>query len=309
MHTDVTRAEFDALVERVRVWGRPDRPDAEPLVRRITPEVTRAALATVREGRTVSLGRPWATHADTDNQRPALHYMTRLGELLAPGDVEPSGYMDFIGADYHGKTVSHIDAFNHIAYEGLIFGGAVARDELSRDGIASGDVTLYGPLVTRGILLDMAALTGVDWVEPGTVWRQADVEDALERVGVELRSGDALLLHSGHDLRRERLGAWDPDASAAGLHVDCVPWLFEQGVAILGADDETDVRPSPVEGVTLPIHVLALVMAGVPLLDNLALDALARACAETGRAEFALSVAPLSIPGGTGSPVNPTAIF
>jgi kynurenine formamidase len=305
----LSQDQFEELAERVRVWGRPGVSDAAPVVDRITPDVTRAALYEVQSGRSVSLGRPWSVDADVDNQHPALHYMTNLGATLAHGDTEPTGYMDFIAADYHGKTVSHIDAFSHIAYRDQIFGGHSASESLSRRGMQRGDVNVYGPLVTRGVLLDMTAGGGVDWVEPGTAWSLDEVQSTLDREGVVLRSGDALLLHSGHDRRRRELGAWDPDAEGAGLHVSAVPWLIDAGVSIFGADGETDVRPSPVEGVTLPIHVLALTMAGAALLDNLALETLAHACREQNRYEFALVVSPLNIPGGTGSPINPLAIF
>jgi len=305
----LSRQEFDDLVERVRVWGRPGVPDDEPVFRRITPAVTAAALGGVRSGRTVPLGRPWAVDADVDNRHPALHYMTRLGDILADGDVEPTGYMDFIAADYHGKTVSHIDAFSHIAYGDQIFGGHSASASATGRGMTEGDVTLYGPLVTRGLLIDMAKVAGRDWVEPGTAWTRDEIAAALDELGLGPRPGDALLFRSGHDRRRAALGAWDPDAEGAGLHVSAVPWLFDRGVSIFGADGETDVRPSPVDGVTLPIHVLALTMAGAALLDNLDLETLSAACEEEGRWEFALVVSALNIPRGTGSPVNPVAIF
>jgi kynurenine formamidase len=304
----VSRAEFDEIVERIRVWGKPGA-DGQPLFKRITPGVTRAALQNIRSGEAISLGRPWAVEAAVDNRHPAIHYMSAVGDVLAHGDVEPTGYKDFIGVDYHGKTMSHIDAFSHIAYKDQIFGGISASESLTSTGMANGDVTLFGSLITRGVLIDMARYAQVPWTEPGTAWSLEQIQEALEQQAVVLQKGDAVLFRSGHDRRRAELGPWDPDASGAGVHVRAMEWLFEQGVAILGADGETDVRPSPVEGVTLPIHVLALTMAGVPLLDNLDLDALGDACQDKGQYDFALVVTPLNIPKGTGSPVNPAAIF
>ncbi|GAB3618302.1 cyclase family protein [Okibacterium endophyticum] len=305
----VSKARFDEIVEAVRVWGRPGVADEPALFTRITPERTVAALAGVTSGRVISLGRPWPVQPAVDNHRPALHYMSDIGSILADGDTEPTCYKDFIGVDYHGKTMSHIDAFSHIAYDDQIFGGVSATGSLTAEGMASGDVTDFGALVTRGVLVDMAAAGGASWTEPGTAWSLSDIRRVLDAQGVELQNGDAVLFRSGHDRRRRELGPWDPDAAGAGVHVEAVPWLFASGVAMLGADGETDVRPSPVELVTLPIHVLALTMAGVPLLDNLDLDELGRVCRETGRYTFALAVTPLNIPGGTGSPVNPVAIF
>lgn len=308
MTEQVTREAFDTLVEQVRRW-KPGEQTARPAVKDITPQVSVSALAEVETGQVVQLGRPWPEDPAIDNPRPALHYMAMTGETLWPGDSEPTGYMDFIGVAYHGKTVSHIDAFNHIAYEGQIFGGTDASATTSATGMDAGDVSIYGPLVTRGVLLDMAGREGQEWTEPGVAWTLADVREALDELQLDLRLGDALLFHAGHDRRRRILGPWNPDEAAAGLHVNAVPWLLEQGVRIFGADGETDVRPSPVEGVTLPIHVLALTMAGIPLLDNLDLEELANHCRQTERYTFALVVSPLNIPRGTGSPVNPVAIF
>jgi kynurenine formamidase len=104
-------------------------------------------------------------------------------------------------------------------------------------------------------------------------------------------------------------GAWDPRQKLAGLYASCLPWLHERGVAALGCDGVSDVVPSQVEDVPLPIHSVAIVAMGLHLLDNLELEALARACAEERRWEFLLVVAPLVLFRGTASPVNPIAIF
>jgi kynurenine formamidase len=109
--------------------------------------------------------------------------------------------------------------------------------------------------------------------------------------------------------RRTALGAWDSGEASAGLHVDALPLLAERGVALLGGDGDSDVRPSPVKGVHSPVHALALTALGMPLLDNLDLEALSLECAQAGRHEFLLTVAPLVVPGGTGSPVNPIAVL
>ncbi|MFV0427664.1 MAG: cyclase family protein [Beutenbergiaceae bacterium] len=304
----LTRDEFDVLVEAVRRWH-PGQDAAVPAVADIDATVTAAALAQSHTGQVIALGRPWPVEPAVDNLRPAMQYMAMTGDTLWPGDVEPTGYMDFIGVAYHGKTVSHIDAFNHIAYRGKLFGGVDAAHVTHARGMSAGDVTIYGPLVTRGVLLDMADVAGLAWTEPGHAWTLAEIQQALASTGTTLRTGDALLFRSGHDRRRAELGPWDADAAAAGVHVSAIPWLIEQGVRIFGADGETDVRPSPVEGVTLPVHVLTLTMAGIPLLDNLALEDLGNACRQHGQSTFTLSVSPLNIPGGTGSPVNPVAIL
>jgi kynurenine formamidase len=172
------------------------------------------------------------------------------------------------------------------------------------------DVTsLANGIVVRGVLVDMARVRGVDWLEPGTPVGPDDLLEAEQTLGFELAPGDALLLRSGHVARRARLGPWDSGLLSAGLHVDAMPLIAERGVVVLGGDGDSDVRPSPVPGVHSPIHALALTALGITLLDNLDLEGLSEACARHGRYEFLLMVAPLVVPRGTGSPVNPVAVL
>ncbi|MEU1374075.1 cyclase family protein [Streptomyces triculaminicus] len=313
----VSRREFDALFEAVRTWGRWD--DAgRGAWNRVTGEHVRRAVGLVRTGTVVPMARPWDTVAGPDNGKPALHYMSALGD--AEADVktgveagakapEPSTHKDFLGADYHGKSVSHLDALAHVAYRGRLYGGGSARELVGSGGARFGAVAALGPLVTRGVLLDLPAVLGTAWLEPGRAVRAADVVAAQAALGVEIGEGDAVLLRVGRFRRRRELGAWDADASCAGLHVDAVPPLAERGIALLGSDGDNDVRPSPVEGVHSPVHALAVAAMGVPLLDNLDLEALSEACAGAGRHAFLLVVAPLNVPGGTGSPVTPVAVL
>jgi kynurenine formamidase len=303
----VTRAEFDALFERVRSWGRwsPEEADRGAW-NRVTPGHARRAAALVRTGTTVPMGLPWNTVSGPDNGRPALHYMSDLGDVEAP---EPSCHKDFIAADYHGKGVSHLDALSHIAYRGRLFDGRTARDVVDAGGARFGAVSALGPLVTKGVLLDLPAVLGTDWLEPGQAVHAGDVLTAEKALGVSIGHGDAVLLRSGHFRRRAALGAWNPDTASAGFHVDAMPLLAEREIALLGADGDSDVRPSPVAGLHSPVHALAITAMGVPLLDNLDLEKLSGACAQAGRYEFLLVVTPLNIPGGTGSPVNPVAVL
>jgi hypothetical protein len=127
--------------------------------------------------------------------------------------------------------------------------------------------------------------------------------------GIELRPGDIVMVRTGARRRREQLGPWDPHNFSAGLHPGAVPFLHDHDVAVLGADGDSDAQPSPVEGIQSPIHALVLTAMGMPLIDNMNLEDLSRTCAELRRWEFLCTIAPLRIPGGTGSPLNPIAVF
>ncbi|AYV25921.1 cyclase family protein [Streptomyces sp. CJ_13] len=301
----VSRQEFDAIFAAVRTWGSWSPADRGAW-NRVTPDHVRRATALVRSGTAVPLGLPWDTRAGPDNDRPALHHMTDLGDVEAP---EPATYKDFIAADFHGKAVSHLDALAHVAYGGRLYDGRTAREAVDASGARFGSVAALGPLVTKGVLLDLPAVLGVDWLEPGHPVHARDVAAAERALGVTVDDGCAVLLRSGRFRRRRELGPWDVGAASAGLHVDAVPLLAGRAIALLGGDGDSDLRPSPVEGVHSPVHALAVAAMGVPLLDNLDLEALSAACAGAGRYEFMIVVSPLNVPGGTGSPVNPVAIL
>ena len=127
--------------------------------------------------------------------------------------------------------------------------------------------------------------------------------------GVRVRAGDALLIRTGRWRWRDEHGPWEFGSLAAGLDASCLPWLRDRDVATLGSDGVSDVLPSRVEGVVMPIHTVAIVAMGIHLMDNLDLDALADVCAEERRWEFLFTVAPLVLRRGTASPVNPIAVF
>ncbi|MCW7984330.1 cyclase [Streptomyces platensis subsp. clarensis] len=301
----VSRQEFDALFAAVRTWGRWAAADRGAW-NRVTPEHVRRATALVRSGTLVPMARPWDTAPGPDNSKPALHYMSDLGDVEPP---EPATHKDFIAVDYHGKAVSHLDALSHVAYRGRLYDGRAAQECIDAGGARFGAVSALGPLVTKGVLLDLPLVLGVGWLEPGQAVHAADLLAAERALEVTIGEGDAVLLRSGAVRRRQELGAWDTGAASAGLHVDAMPLLAERGIALLGGDGDSDVRPSPVDGLHSPVHALAVAAIGVPLLDNLDLEVLSAASAETGRYEFLLLVAPLNIPGGTGSPVTPVAVL
>ncbi len=133
---------------------------------------------------------------------------------------------------------------------------------------------LHAGIVTRGVLLDIPALRGVDALEPGEPVFPDELEAAEERAGLTVRAGDALLVRTGRWQWRQEHGPWDAGRLAAGLDASCLPWLRARDVAALGSDCVSDVLPSRVEGVGMPIHTVVIVAMGVHLLDNLDLDAL-----------------------------------
>jgi kynurenine formamidase len=303
----LSAAQFDELVAELSNWGRWGDDDELGTLHHLNETMVLDACALVRQGRQVSLGRPLDTVAGPDNTKPALHYMTNLADT---GTGEPKASTDFVGVDFHGKSASHLDALPHMSYKGRLYNGRASTSVVTSKGSAFAPVSmLAGGIVARGVLLDAARARGTDWIEPPDALLGEDLAETADRLGVEVRRGDAVLIRSGQIARRTALGAWNPDEASVGLHPDGLAWLAEREIALLGGDGDSDARPSAVEGVSSPIHVLALVALGMCLLDNLDLEALGAACAESGAYEFLVVVAPLIVPGGTGSPVNPIAVL
>jgi kynurenine formamidase len=216
---------------------------------------------------------------------------------------------DYVGIHYHGDTHTHLDALCHIGYEGLLYNG-VPIDVVTSEGATADSVELLKDgLVGRGVLLDIPAHRGVQWLEPGDSIFREDLEAAEEEQGVAVREGDILLIRTGHARRLDELGPWDTPNHKAGLHPTALTFVAERGVAVLGSDGNSDTAPSVTVGVDYPIHVLALNAMGVWLLDYLRFEELLAVCRQQGRWEFVFVAAPLRITGGTGSPINPIAIL
>ena len=282
-------------------WGRWGDEDQRGALNLITPEVTAAAAATVRSGRTVSCARALDTRAAADNPNPVAHHMI--------GTATEGGGADYIALAPHGFATSHLDALCHIFWDGRLYNGYPAETVTAHGATRLGIHHLHAGIVTRGVLLDIPALRGVDALEPGEPVFPEDLEAAEERAALRVRAGDALLVRTGRWRWRDEHGPWDASALAAGLDASCLPWLRRRDVATLGGDGVSDVLPSRVDGVVMPIHMVTIPTMGVHLMDNLDLDALADACAQERRWEFLLTVAPLVVRRGTASPVNPIAVF
>jgi kynurenine formamidase len=297
---DMSAQEFRELFDAVSNWGRWD--NDRGALNYLTPDRVAAAAGLVRSGTTITLSRPLQTEARPDVPEPADHHMTML-----PGD---SGFAkDYVGVDYHNDGQSHIDAFCHVAYDGFLFDGSPASS-VTAQGAQTGTIELLRDgLVGRGVLVDVPRTRGIPWVEPGQHVFREDLEATERAQGVKVGAGDILLVRTGHARRLAELGPWDTREAKAGLHPTAASFLAARRVAALGSDGNNDTAPSTTEHVGFPIHVLALNAMGVHLLDYLQLEDLAQHCEAARRWEFLFAAAPLRIVGGTGSPINPTAIF
>jgi kynurenine formamidase len=311
---DLSASEFQALYQRCKRmsrWGPADRRGA---LNNISHAEIVAAASEVWRGRTVSLGARVESRVTPDNPEPALHQMTSTA--AAPGGPAGSSgapglsfAMDRIAMNIHGNADTHVDALCHVVFDGLLYNdlpaGAVTAagaTELSIDVAGDG-------IVGRGLLLDIPRARGVRWLEPGDHVTADDLTAAETAQDVRIGRGDLLLVRVGHRRRRDEFGMWDVARARAGLHPAALELLAERQIGALGSDGNNDTAPSAVEGVDFPVHVLAINAIGLHLLDYLHLESLVTACDDLRRWSFLCVIAPLRLPAGTGSPVNPIAIF
>ncbi len=291
-------AEFDAMFKEINNWRRWGAGDELGTMNLVTAQKVREAAALVRRGITVSLAHNPMPDQAPDN--PASAFKHTMG---------PSMRTDTYEFTYHGYGVSHIDSLCHFLWNDRLYNDVPPSSNTSKGCGKLGIQNLKSGIVTRGILLDFARLKRVPYLEPGTPIYVEDIEAWERQAKVKVSPGDAIFVRTGRWARRSALGAWQVSGSSAGLHASVLPWIKARGVAFVGSDAATDVMPSRVEGVVQPVHTMLLAGFGTNIFDNMDLEALAETAARESRWEFMLTAGPIPVDGGTGSPLNPIAVF
>jgi kynurenine formamidase len=302
-HPIVTQAQYTRWQRELSNWGRWGKDDEMGTLNLITSAKRKAAAALVRDGVTVSLASDAQTVKGVDVPCPVEWAMVTASEA---GATDRIGYPCI-----HGAGTTHLDSFAHRFFDGKMWNGyPVSGLVTSAGGAARNSIlTMKGGIVTRGVLYDLPRLKGVPYLEPGTRIFPEDLEAWEKRSGVKVGTGDALLLRWGRWARRAQRGPWPIDEGAAGLDNSVLPWLRKRDIAILGWETPGYVPQPAGDLPRLAVHDFVLTILGVHLIDRADFDALSEEAAARNRWEFMLTVAPLPIPHGTGSPVNPIAMF
>jgi kynurenine formamidase len=308
MASRLKSSEVKALFDKLSNWGRWGKEDQRGALNFITPERRAAAAQLVKTGEAISLALPLATIAAADNPTPVTHLMVQAGFDSHDMDLPYAG--DYFAIAPHGMANTHIDALCHVFWKGKMYNGFDAAEVGSHGARRCAiDVARTG-IIARGVLLDIPKIRKVEWLEPGERILPEELEAAERDHGVRVAEGDVLLIRTGRAAMRKAKGGWDPmRVGLPGLDASCLPWLHERKIAVLGSDSVSDVVPSGLDDVPLPIHVGTLVVMGIHLIDNADFDALASACGAVGRYEFLFTMGPLILLRGTASPVNPIAIL
>ncbi|MFI6166498.1 cyclase family protein [Nocardia sp. NPDC051052] len=282
-------------------WGRWGEHDERGTLNLITAEVQAAAVAEARSGRTVSISRPMPTSPLVAGPGAPLgaHSIGVMQAGLFTGTA-PLATAELVIMMTHHPEVTHFDSLVHQVVDGKVYPGIALEQAGGAEGYRHGSTAIFAHgVVTRGVLVDLAA----DGPLPdGHGVTGAELEQACVRAGVQVRSGDALVVRGGWDYAASR------HRRIPGLTLDAVAWMHRYDVAVY-AGDIGDGRPPVDPRVPGPLHRVALARLGMPLIDVAAPAELAAACVEEGRSTFLFVAAPPRLGAASGVPVNPLAIF
>jgi len=321
-HERAGAEQIEGYFESLSNWGRWGDDDRLGTLNFITPAVRLAAAASVRLGEAVSL----SGDLDPENPDPlhagvsAVHRDSRIGEVehFLGRKARWDAIAESISISPHGGN-THLDGLGHYNWDGKTYNGFDIAESSDEIGSKHLDVRHASEgIITRGVLLDIAGLFDVEFVERGYAITPEDLLAAEQKQGVRVRSGDALLIHTGNAAAILKHGPLYStaekgvlDGVQAGLDASCLPFLHEREVSVMGADGTHDVQPPRLADFDFarPIHAVSLVGMGLWLIDNMHLTALAAATARAGQWEFLFTALPWRFIGSTSSPLNPVAIL
>ena len=318
-----SQEEVLSYFDKLSNWGRWGKEDTLGALNLITPKKRVQAAALVKDGESVSCSR---LIPRTPPLSPSVvhFHMAQSGERYALGDdgpewtpgVKPLQWAaEYLAFSFHGLTFTHIDGLAHVFWKGQMYNGRSAALVKASEGalVQNTDVMRDG-IMTKAVLLDVARLKGKPWLTGQEHVFPEDLEAAEQAQKCRVEEGDIVLLRTGFPAEIADVQSKDPLAPPphehSGYNIACAPWFRERGVAVIGSDVINDAAPvGDYKETMLPIHQVALVAMGLRLIDNGDFERLAEVCARKNRWEFMLTLNPLRIQNGTGSPANPIATF
>lgn len=313
------------IAEAVSNWGRWGPDDELGTLNLLTPERVAEAAKLVQRGELISMGVP------LDEKGPQtggwgrfnpIHLMMRDG-----GDaVTGATVRDFYGGvDGYVRGTDDLiimplqsgtqwDALAHMVFEDKIYNGYEATQVSSLGALKNDIAKAREKLIGRGVLLDIARWKGKDWLEGGEAISGDDLEDCATAQGVEIKSGDIVLVRTGRMGRVKAEGTWGDYAAgyssqAPGLGLASAEWIHSKNVAAVATDTwGAEVLPTEPKDVSMPMHIILIVHMGLTLGEIFDLEAIAEDCERDGVYEFLFSAPPLPITRAVGSPINPIAV-
>jgi kynurenine formamidase len=298
------------LGRKLSNWGRWGDDDEVGTLNFVTPDVRVAAARLVVTGKAIDLGMPFGrggpfSGAGAPRFNPIhLMWMTPFDPLVN----------DVIGADdiiiMGLQSATQWDGLAHAGYGDRLYNNAPPTAVTTRNGATRNSYTAaVDRCISRGVLLDIARLRGVDVLPESTEITAEDLDAAAEMAGVTVRSGDILLVRTGfyrHFLAGDHERYMGPEP---GLGLSTLEWLHEHEVAAVAMDNwGVELQPNSIDGYHVPFHLVAIRDMGLMLGEMFNLEALAADCAQDGVYEFLFCGTGLKVANAVGAPVTPMAI-
>jgi kynurenine formamidase len=279
-------------------WGADDQRGA---ANRLTPAKVLEAKDLIKQGTVYQLGHVYESGMPMFGTR---HYSLRIPQAFAMPGRNQAVYHDEVISGELGQIGTQFDGLGHLGIGDLFYNGNRRSEFAQAEGLMRLGIENVGPIVTRGVLIDVARFKGVEQLQGGYEITLADVQGALQRERVEIRPGDVVVIHTGWG------ALWMKDnprfvESAPGIGIAAAQFLADKEVVVVGADTwGVEVMPNPDSSLSAPVHQLLIARNGIYLHENLITEALARDSVY----EFAYMFAPSRLKGATGSPGNPIAL-
>ena len=302
---------FGTAVSQAQSWQPPPEKDRCPSKwgagdqrgsgNHMKPETVLRAARLIRTGQTFELGHVLDSSIPFFGTRKFDLYTKRT--FMNPGPNHRGSNEELVISEI-GQVGTHIDGLAHQSIGNTFYNCAKVDETATRNGFTRNGVENMGTLMTRGVLIDVAALKGVETLPDTYEITVQDLQQALQKENLQLQPGDAIIIHTGWG----RL--WGKDnarynKTSPGIGVAAAEWLAKQDPMLLGADNSgVGVSPDRDPQVNNPVHQITLVVNGIYLLENLKLDELAAQRVH----QFALILEPLKMQGASGSTVAPVAV-
>ena len=279
-------------------WGADDQRGSGNLMK---PETVLRATKLIRTGEVIELGQVLSASMPFSNGRVFELHTKRT--VMNPGTNRRGSNEEIVFSEI-GQVGTQFDGFSHQTIGDSLYNCNKLDDIQTRNGFKRLGVEHVGALMTRGVLVDVAALKGSPMLPDTYEITVSDLQQALQREKISLQAGDAIIINTGWGTLwgkdNDRYGRSNPGLGAAGAE-----WLARQNPMLVGADvAPINVTPNPDPQVNNPVHQIMLVVNGIHLLENLKLDELSQKQVY----EFAFIIQPLKIQGATGSTVAPIAV-
>jgi kynurenine formamidase len=304
--------EMQELAQKVSNWGRWGDDDERGTLNLIDSAARLRGVAAANSGDALSLAINVDRNAPQEGGAPGrfhpVHSMLSVNTTYTGNDDDACFNDDMLVLPLSAAT--HIDSLAHVTYSGKMYNGFPASMVRTPGGATKCGADKIGPIVSRGVLLDLPALKGVERLEPGYAITDTDLDAAVEHARVTLEPGDVVLVRTGH---MQHLHAGDQvtyNHDTPGQGLSTVEWVWRHDLGAVFNDTYVfEVWPPEDWTCMMPVHMIQIRDMGLIQGQIFDLETLAVRCAEADRYEFLFSASPEPITGGCSAPVNPVAVL